>query len=143
MWRCLLAPENIKPPPPPHQQLPALQKLRTSGGVWVVLLLRGGHFAAAVFRMRAATTPLTSATDPTASTSAPSAGTGGKAAGSKAVGQKDEFEGSYEVLAQKTFHRYVVRCAAGHTKLERASVSAACKDAGLHARAAGARWPRW
>ena len=62
-----------------------LQSLRDDSGFWAVILSRGGHFAAAVFACRT-------------SLSQPEKATKGAAAP------------LFQVVAHKTFHRYVVRC---------------------------------
>jgi len=81
VWRCLLTAEHHHHEVASHsQQLGQLQRLRQNPGLWVVIMLRGGHFAGAVFRMR-------------------------DTSGSR-TGHNLE---PYEVLAHKTFHRYVVR----------------------------------
>jgi len=86
VWRCLLYPDHHpKARPSDAQLLPELRRVRAAAAPWVVLLLRGGHFAGAVFRMRA--------------------GPPGK--GQHAGGEP------FEVVAHKTFHRYVVRCVVG------------------------------
>lgn len=91
VWRCLLVPDHnqrgaarsIDAPPPPTGAalLSTLQQLRGQPGTWCVFMLKGGHFAAAVFRMRPAPE--------------------GPA--------KGHAQDPYEVVAHKTFHRYVVR----------------------------------
>lgn len=85
-WRPLVAPDRDRtagPPPSAHTCLSALRDLRQHGGRWAVIMLRGGHFAAAVLRL-----------DPA------------RVANPR---QPDKFE----VLAHKSAHRYVVRCAGG------------------------------
>jgi hypothetical protein len=82
VWRCLLYPDHMKARPPDSELLPALRRVRAACLTWVVLLLRGGHFAGAVFRMR------------------PGPPGKGQHAGDP-----------FEVVAHKTLHRYVVRCA--------------------------------
>lgn len=84
MWKCLLVQDHIRAQqqePASHEALLAeLARLRASKGQFVVVLMRGGHFAAAVFRAK----PPTRIKEPT-------------------------FADLYEVVAHKTFHRYVVR----------------------------------
>ena len=85
VWRCLLYADHhpkARAPDAAAALLPELRRLRASPGPWAVLLLRGGHFAGAVFRMRPAWPPAK-----------------GQHAGEP-----------FEVAAHKTFHRYVVRC---------------------------------
>ena len=87
VWRALLAPDGRGAAAPDQAALSrGLRALRESKGEWVVILSRGGHFAAAVFNVRPAR---------------PAAGQG--------QGRHDA--PPFEVLAHKTFHRYVVRCA--------------------------------
>ena len=75
--------ERCAAPPPAADSLAALRALRLSGGRWAVVMLRGGHFAAAVFTV-----------DPA------------RVANPR---QPDKFE----ALAHKSAHRYVVRWAGG------------------------------
>ena len=65
----------------PALLLPALLELRADPRKWVVVLSRGGHFAAAVFNCQPA---------------------------GERHSKKDPPH--FEVVAHKTFHRYVVRC---------------------------------
>lgn len=67
----------------------------SAGPLWVILMLRGGHFAAAVLRAKA---PL------------PARGGGGGGAGSSGRSLLDPAAEPFEVVDHKTFHRYVVRC---------------------------------
>jgi hypothetical protein len=82
-WRSVVAPDRDRAPPGPPPSadscLAALRSLRHSGGRWAVVMLRGGHFAAAVFGVEPARVA-----DPR---------------------RADKFE----VLAHKSAHRYVVR----------------------------------
>jgi hypothetical protein len=84
VWRCLLYPDHTKARPPDASLLPELRRVRAACLTWAVLLLRGGHFAGAVFRMK------------------PGPPGKGQHAGEP-----------FEVVAHKTFHRYVVRWARG------------------------------
>jgi hypothetical protein len=83
VWRCLLCPDhNAKTRPPDSALLPLLQSMRAAAAAptWVVLLLRGGHFAGAVFKIK------------------------------KGPPGKGQHAGDpFEVVAHKTLHRYVVR----------------------------------
>lgn len=82
VWRPLLAPDRERSsgaPPPASRCLAALRRLREQGARWAVVMLRGGHFAAAVFGVDPARVSNTR--------------------------QPDKFE----VLAHKSAHRYVVR----------------------------------
>ena len=82
VWRALLAPD--KAAPDQAALAGSLHALRQSGGCeWVVILSRGGHFAAASFNVRPSGRP--------------------------ASGQGKHEAPAFEVLAHKTFHRYVVR----------------------------------
>lgn len=81
VWRPLVAPDRDRgAAPAPEACLGALRALRRDGGRWAVLMLRGGHFAAAVFGV-----------DPA------------RVANPR---QADKFE----ALGHKSAHRYVVRC---------------------------------
>ncbi|KAI7839248.1 hypothetical protein COHA_006946 [Chlorella ohadii] len=85
-WRPLVAPDRDRaagPPPTAEQCLAALRTLRERGGRWAVIMLRGGHFAGAVFNV-----------DPA------------RVANPR---QADKFE----ALAHKSSHRYVVRAGQG------------------------------
>jgi len=62
------------------QLLASLQQLRGSRGRWALLMLRGGHFAAAVVQLK-------------------------DTSGVK----KGHAQEPFDVVAHKTFHRYVVR----------------------------------
>ncbi|KAG2493331.1 hypothetical protein HYH03_008466 [Edaphochlamys debaryana] len=115
VWRCLLRQDHVKAVGQPSTQpelLAELRRLRAAAGVWVVVLLRGGHFAATVFKARDA-----------------------KAPSSSKHADPDALEG-FEVVAHKTFHRYVVRAKAGGKQ--------SSKDAtGKFARSAGSRLRRY
>lgn len=57
VWRCLLRQDHVKAaaadqPSGPQELLGELRRLRGAAGKWVVVLLRGGHFAATVFKVR-------------------------------------------------------------------------------------------
>lgn len=82
-WRALVAPDRDRaggPPPSAEQCLSTLRTLRRDGGRWAVIMLRGGHFAAAVFEVEPSRVANTR--------------------------QADKFG----ALAHKSAHRYVVRC---------------------------------
>ena len=82
-WRPLVAPDRDRAvagaQPSADQCLAALRGLRQHGGRWAVVMLRGGHFAAAVFGL-----------DPAR------------------VGNPRQAD-KFETLAHKSAHRYVVR----------------------------------
>jgi hypothetical protein len=80
VWRCLLYPDHAKGRPADSDLLQELRRVRRGAACWALLLLRGGHFAAAVFRVRPAPT-----------------------------GKGQHAGEPFEVVAHKTFHRYVVR----------------------------------
>jgi hypothetical protein len=97
------------------------------GCVWAVFMLRGGHFAGAIVRInssssssrgkaRPAPQQVTAVVDPSDSTPA------GQGASSSSSSRQRQEKGQvlpayppnsepFTVLAHKTFHRYVVRCA--------------------------------
>ena len=82
VWRALLAPDRITPDQAALEG--SLHGLRQeASSEWAVILSRGGHFAAALFNVRPAGRP--------------------------ASGQGRHEAPPFEVLAHKTFHRYVVR----------------------------------
>ncbi|GLI65482.1 hypothetical protein VaNZ11_009020 [Volvox africanus] len=115
VWRCLLRQDHVKAPPgqpsSPAEMLGELRRLRGACGSWMVVLLRGGHFAATVFKARE-TRAVNSAKHDT-----------------------DGLTG-FDVVAHKTFHRYVVRAKAGGKQ--------SSKDAtGKFARSAGSRLRRY
>lgn len=136
VWRALLAPEAAAGPGGPAA---ALETLRRAAGSWVVLLSSGGHFAAAVFNPNPKASPnpnpkskpnASSSTgraddvgggaDPGAAGVGPRGGSvagevlrrNGATAGGAADGPRapSAVARPLEVLAHKTFHRYVVRC---------------------------------
>ncbi|GFR47196.1 hypothetical protein Agub_g8788 [Astrephomene gubernaculifera] len=118
VWRCLLRQDHVKAPADqpstPPQLLGELRRLRAGAGCWMVVLLRGGHFAATVFKAREGRV-------------APQA--------PKTQADPEGMEG-LEVVAHKTFHRYVVRAKAGGKQ--------SSKDAtGKFARSAGSRLRRY
>lgn len=82
VWRCLTAPAAADTATPAQAQQ-ALLNLRQAPPRWAVVVSSGGHFAAAIFAM------------------APPAVAGRQ----QPKGEKPLFE----VVAHKTFHRYVVR----------------------------------
>ncbi|KAG2440909.1 hypothetical protein HXX76_003762 [Chlamydomonas incerta] len=116
VWRCLLRQDHVKAsaadqPSGPQELLGELRRLRGAAGKWVVVLLRGGHFAATVFKARE---------------------------GRAANPGKHDADGleCFDVVAHKTFHRYVVRAKAGGKQ--------SSKDAtGKFARSAGSRLRRY
>lgn len=82
VWRALLAPDRGVPDQ--AALAGSLRSLRQeASSEWAVILSRGGHFAAAIFNVRPA--------------------------GRAAAGQGRHEAQPFEVLAHKTFHRYVVR----------------------------------
>ena len=83
IWRCLLGP-TAKAGASTQQLTESLRELGKDSGIWIVVLSRGGHFAAAVFECR------------------PQPGKAHQAA-------KGGNTPLFSVLAHKTFHRYVVR----------------------------------
>ena len=84
MWKCLLCQDHIKGVATQTSEalLEELRRLRSSMGMWIVLLFRGGHFAAAVFKPRSVA--------------------------ARAANKAQAVE-VFETVAHKTFHRYVVR----------------------------------
>lgn len=107
-WRCLLAPDSSssgsssgnEAAPSDATSLAQLAALRAAGTArWAVVLLRGGHFAAAVFEV----TPQLFAV--------PGGGGGGGKQGS--AGAK------LEAVAHKSVHRYVVRWVSSPAGAER------------------------
>lgn len=53
VWRCLLLADHLKQPSLAEGELlGTLRRLRGSCGRWALVMLRGGHFAAAIFQMR-------------------------------------------------------------------------------------------
>eukprot|EP00887_Chlorella_sp_A99_P007140 scaffold2.g7140.t1 len=88
VWRALVAPERdwlAAQPPAPADCLVALRTLRQRGGRVAVVLLRGGHFAAACFSLQP------------------------ERVGNAKLSEKERFA----VLAHKSAHRYVVRAGQG------------------------------
>lgn len=83
VWRALLHPNQRHGEPDKALLADRLLTVRQGTGHWVVLLSRGGHFAATIFNV----------------------------SGGRLSGQGKHDGPPYEVLVHKTFHRYVVRCA--------------------------------
>lgn len=83
MWRCLTAPADGDTASP-AEAARALSKLRKQPPRWAVVVSSGGHFAAAIFAI------------------APPASAVGRQ-------QPKAEKPLFEVVAHKTFHRYVVR----------------------------------
>ncbi|GIL44599.1 hypothetical protein Vafri_2123 [Volvox africanus] len=115
VWRCLLRQDHVKAPAgqpsSSGELLGELRRLRAACGSWMVVLLRGGHFAATVFKARETRAVNTAKHD------------------------TDGLSG-FDVVAHKTFHRYVVRAKAGGKQ--------SSKDAtGKFARSAGSRLRRY
>ena len=54
VWRCLLVPEDVRSEKSAAELLDELHRLRTSAVSCVIILLRGGHFAASLFSLREA-----------------------------------------------------------------------------------------
>ncbi|KAJ9508751.1 hypothetical protein QJQ45_028061 [Haematococcus lacustris] len=121
VWQCLLQRDHVRSqagPDSPHQLLAELQRLRQCRGQFVIILLRGGHFAAAVFRARPVPGSAKAAAQPSGGSAAPNSSE------------------LFEVVAHKTFHRYVVRAKAGGKQ--------SAQDAsGKFARSAGAALRRY
>ncbi|KAK9810484.1 hypothetical protein WJX72_011395 [[Myrmecia] bisecta] len=108
VWRPLLLPDSSKAPPTDVDAGQQLAGLRSSPGTWAVILSRGGHFVAAIFALKPA----------------------------QPKQQSKEQPLLFEVVAHKTFHRYVVRAKAGGRQ--------STKDAsGKYARSAGSRLRRY
>ena len=92
-----------------------LQRLHSRPGIFVVILLRGGHFAASVFRSqhrRYRQQQGKGDEDPEGASSAAALQQqdvdGGEAGGGPATQQQGS-DADFEVLVHKTLHRYVVR----------------------------------
>ena len=107
VWRCLLCQDHSRASSSnvnPELQMERLRQLASpspassAGPLWVILMLRGGHFAAAVLRAKA---------PPPAQGGG---GGGGGAGGSGGRSLLDPAAEPFEVVDHKTFHRYVVRC---------------------------------
>ncbi|EFJ43803.1 hypothetical protein VOLCADRAFT_106637 [Volvox carteri f. nagariensis] len=113
VWRCLLRQDHVKAPQgqpsSPGELLGELRRLRAACGSWMVVLLRGGHFAATVFKAREAR-PLNSA--------------------------KHDTDGldCFDVTAHKTFHRYVVRAKAGGKQSTKDATGKYARSAGSRLR---------
>eukprot|EP00879_Flechtneria_rotunda_P003141 GHRR01003363.1.p1 GENE.GHRR01003363.1~~GHRR01003363.1.p1 ORF type:complete len:736 (+),score=308.17 GHRR01003363.1:278-2485(+) len=144
VWRCLLLPDNSKhrtEDPSPQQLLQTLRQIRhkadnsssssSDGGcLWVLFMLRGGHFAAVVAHMNCCSS---------SSSNRQPVPADNQAAGPSIKQQRQQQAGTVaplEVVAHKTFHRYVVRAKAGGKQ--------STKDAtGKYARSAGSRLRRY
>ncbi|CAL8460734.1 g265 [Coccomyxa elongata] len=102
VWRALLHPDLR------HEELDKallaerLLRLRQEKGHWVVLLSRGGHFAATIFNVSIA----------------------------RPSGQGKHETPPYEVVMHKTFHRYVVRAKAGGRQSAKDATGKSIKSAG-------------
>ncbi len=72
---------------------------------WAIILLRGGHFAAAVFEVPPPSLP---GQQEKRRADGPAAGTAADG-DSKARGQRGAAEGKWEAVVHKSMHRYVVR----------------------------------
>ena len=102
VWRCLLCQDHSRASSSnvnPELQMERLRQLAPpspAGPLWVILMLRGGHFAAAVLRAKALP---------------PTRGGGGGGGVGCSVGRSllDPAAEPFEVVDHKTFHRYVVR----------------------------------
>lgn len=82
VWKALVQPPALKGPQPQQQLLTQLQALHRTPGRWVVILSRGGHFAASVFDT---------------------------AVTFKAGQQQKRDTPVFTAVDHKTFHRYVIR----------------------------------
>ncbi|GLC32961.1 hypothetical protein PLESTM_000008700 [Pleodorina starrii] len=113
VWRCLLRQDHVKAaagqPSSPGELLGELRRLRAGCGSWMVVLLRGGHFAATVFKARETR------------------------AGSGAKQEPEGLEG-FDVTAHKTFHRYVVRAKAGGKQSSKDATGKFARSAGSRLR---------
>lgn len=128
VWRCLLMAEDSRSKRAtmsPAELLQALRRMRASARLWVVIMLTGGHLAAAVFRMHssgdsggdagadASDTAAAATTSASASTAASAAGGKSSRAPAAPSGSGSGDGDGFSVLDHKTFHRYVVRAKAG------------------------------
>lgn len=109
VWRCLLFPDHALRGATASAladtagQLANLRSLVTAPSPhWVIVMLRGGHFAAAVLKARTGTAAGARTLGAAAAT--------GAAAGAGAGRHAGQDDMPFEVVAHKTFHRYVVRC---------------------------------
>ncbi|EIE25625.1 hypothetical protein COCSUDRAFT_83632 [Coccomyxa subellipsoidea C-169] len=100
VWRALLHPDQRHGEPDRALLADRLLEVRRGSGHWVVLLSRGGHFAATIFNV--------SAPRRSGNHEAP----------------------PYEVVVHKTFHRYVVRAKAGGRQSAKDATGKSIKSAG-------------
>ena len=127
VWRCLVAsPGRDVDARLARDALRALQTNATRGGAcWVVVLARGGHFAASAFD------PKAFAVGPSGRMGPPRAGDDGGARLAAA-----ELVPSSAAIAHKTFHRYVVRAKAGGRQSGKDGGGKTIKSAGSSVRRA-------
>lgn len=114
VWRCLVAPDKVSlkkqdlgdksAAAADLEKLNNLKHLRTKGGKWAVLLLRGGHFAGAIYDIIPA----------------------------RASNPKDTEK--FPLIASKSFHRYVVRAKAGGKQSSQDATGKFAKSAGSQIR---------
>ncbi|KAK9908857.1 hypothetical protein WJX75_003876 [Coccomyxa subellipsoidea] len=102
VWRALLHPDQRHGEPDQALLADRLLTVRQGTGHWVVLLSRGGHFAATIFNV----------------------------SGGRLSGQGKHDGPPYEVLVHKTFHRYVVRAKAGGRQSAKDATGKSIKSAG-------------
>lgn len=114
VWRCLVAPDKERgvDPPTPAACLAALQQVATQGGKCAVILLRGGHFAAAIYDL------------------VRPEGAGAAAKGYSAAAA----DACLKEVAHKSFHKYVVRAKAGGKQSAKDATGKFAKSAGSRLR---------
>ena len=107
VWKCVVGPDRQKGLEVEDDttiRKDTLEMLQIKGGRWAILLLRGGHFAGAVYEI---------------SPSNPA---------------KTNFFDRLTVVAHKTFHRYVVRAKAGGKQSSKDATGKLAKSAGSQIR---------
>ncbi|KAK9810990.1 hypothetical protein WJX73_003812 [Symbiochloris irregularis] len=103
VWKAILQPPALKGPQPQQQLLTQLQALHRTPGRWVIILSRGGHFAASVFDTAVKVKP-----GPQQKRDAP----------------------VFSVVDHKTFHRYVIRAKSGGRQAGKDATGKHSKSAG-------------
>jgi len=127
VWRCLVAPDKergVENLPSPEECLAALRQLANAGGRFAIILLRGGHFAAAIYNI------VPPVPNEKSGRPLPVRSGGGSASAMAAT-----IDAAIQEVHHKSFHKYVVRAKAGGKQ--------STKDAtGKFARSAGSRLRR-
>jgi len=148
VWRCLLAPDRERgvDPPSVSDSLESLKNIVIEGGRWAIVLLRGGHFSAAIFDVKGPKTtgktsqPLlgsnskSSTNDEGASLASTDTANAATSTTAKTKYSAAAVDAALTLIAHKSFHKYVVRAKAGGKQSTKDATGKFAKSAGSRLR---------